>query len=197
MSSPEDIMSWLPTVESLAGARNVWSNFEAVISIEDAACDPGDDRSFQFPCASELAQSGSLPAHLRLVFDDIDEPFEGYVAPDAVQIRKALDFGWEHRSRRLLVHCHSGQCRSTAIALGIIAGRLGPGRDAEAVDLLLKIRPIAAPNLIALGIVDAELQRNGALQSAWMSHENGDEKLLRLRFLRQAYYSEADRKRTP
>ncbi len=187
---PDDVdFSRLPAVESLAGARGSWTDFDAVISIEDATREADDGRSFAFPADHALARQGRLPAHLRLAFDDVDEPTAGFAGPDAAQIRDALAFARRHAGRRLLVHCHSGQCRSTAVALGIVAEYLGPGRERDAVAVLLRIRPIAAPNLIALDLVDAELGRNGALKAAWMAHENGEEKLLRLRFLRKAYYA--------
>jgi predicted protein tyrosine phosphatase len=181
----------LPTVESLAVASEIWPDYDAVISIEDASREPDGHRAFAFPADHALAVAGRLPAHLRLVFDDIDEPHEGYVAPDPVQVAEALAFARLHHDRRLLVHCHAGQCRSAAIALGVIADRLAPGQEGEAVAHLLRIRPIAAPNLIVLHIVDAALGRNGALRAAWMAHEEANEKLLRLRFLRNAYYSGA------
>ncbi|MGY3581921.1 putative protein tyrosine phosphatase [Bradyrhizobium sp. USDA 4341] len=173
----------LPTVLGLAEARASWTNFDAIISIEDVGAEEG--RSFRFPDQLQRAR----PAHLRLVFDDIDEAAEGYVGPNTEQVRQALAFAREHHDQRLLVHCHSGQCRSTAIALGAIAERFGPGREADAIATILRIRPIAAPNLLVLEHVDRELGRNGALQGAWMNHENADSKLLRLRFLRKSYYA--------
>jgi predicted protein tyrosine phosphatase len=179
----------LPAVESLAGARSAWTDFDAVISIEDATREADDGRSFAFPADHPLARERRLPAHLRLVFDDIDEPAAGFAGPESGQIREALAFARLHRDRRLLIHCHSGQCRSAAVALGVIAERLGAGREADAVAVLLRMRPIAAPNLMALALVDAELGRGGALAAAWMAHESGEEKLLRLRFLRKAYYA--------
>jgi predicted protein tyrosine phosphatase len=159
-------------------------DFDAVVSIEDATRDADDGRAFTFPEDHVLTREGRLPAHLRLIFDDVDEPFEGYVAPDASQVREAPAFARQHAARRLLVHCHSGQCRSAAVALGIIAERLGVGREDEAAATLLRIRAIAAPNLVVLDLIDAELGRNGALRRAWMAHESGNEKLERLRFLR-------------
>jgi predicted protein tyrosine phosphatase len=176
-------MSLLPTVLSLAEARAAWTDFDAIISIEDVGAEEG--RSFRFP--EQFARA--CPSHLRLVFDDIDEACEGYIGPTADQIQQALVFAREHRDQRLLVHCHSGQCRSTAIALGVVAERLGPGREAESVATILRIRPIAAPNLLALEYVDRELGRNGALERNWMEYESGDHKLLRLRFLRKSYYA--------
>jgi predicted protein tyrosine phosphatase len=173
----------LPAVLSLAETRASWTNFDAIISIEDVGVE--EARSFRFPTQF----TSNLPAHLRLVFDDVDEAFEGYVAPTAEQIRQALAFARKHRDKRLLVHCHSGQCRSTAIALGAIAEHFGPGKETKSVATILSIRPIAAPNLMVLEHVDRELGRNGALHRAWMDHETGDDKLLRLRFLRKAYYS--------
>ena len=171
----------LPAVHSLAEARQVWADFTAIISIEDVGVE--EDRSFRLP--SDV----SRPPHLRLAFDDIDEPVEGYVGATAEQVTEALEFARKHHDKRLLVHCHSGQCRSAALALGIIAERFGMGHEDEAVAKLLEIRPIAAPNLIVLALLDQVLARGGALESAWLRHEQNQENLLRLRFLRKAYYS--------
>lgn len=175
-------------VESLAVAEKIWADFGAVISIEDATRAEAEHRAFAFPQAHQLAKEGRLPAHLRLVFDDIDQEYDGYVAPLESQVSQAIEFACLHRDRRLLVHCHAGQCRSAAIALGIISNRLGAGQEAEAVSTLLKIRPIAAPNLIVLDLADGILGRRGALRRAWMAHEETSELLLRLRFLRDSYY---------
>jgi predicted protein tyrosine phosphatase len=175
-------------VESLAVAEKIWPDFGAVISIEDASRPEEEHRAFAFPQHHALAKENRLPAHLRLVFDDVDEAYDGYVAPEEHQVRQALEFARVHCDRRLLVHCHAGQCRSAAVALGVIADRLGAGRESDAVRMLLEIRQIAAPNLIVLGLVDAILDRRGALRGAWMAHEEKDEQLLRLRFLRDAYY---------
>lgn len=187
----------LPVVESLAVASEIWPGFDAVLSVEDASRDPEDHRAFAFPVGHALAVAGRLPAHLRLAFDDVDRPYDGYVAPTRGQIERALEFARRHGAGRLLVHCHAGQCRSAGLALGMIAERLGAGLEKAAVAHLLRIRPIAAPNLMVLDLVDGLLGRGGRLKAAWMAHEDADEKLLRLRFLRECHYTEASPGKTP
>lgn len=71
-------------------------------------------------------------------------------------------------------------CRSAALALGIIAERFGKGHEDESVAKLLEVRPIAAPNLIVLDLLDQALARGGALESAWMKYEQDQKTLLRL-----------------
>ena len=176
------------TVASLQDAEMIWPDFEAIISIEDASRPEEEHRAFAFPASHALAIEGRLPEHLRLVFDDIDAAYQGYVPPEEHHVREAIEFARRHAGRKLLIHCHAGQCRSAAVALGVIADRMGPGLETEAVRKLLEIRPIAAPNLIALALVDDVLGRGGRLRAAWMAHEESDEELLRLRFLRDTYY---------
>lgn len=68
---------------------------------------------------------------------------------------------------RVLVHCHGGWCRAPAVALGIIATRLGHGREKEAVEHLAAIHPPSTPNSLIVRIFDDLLQREGALYQAF------------------------------
>lgn len=67
---------------------------------------------------------------------------------------------------KVLIHCHGGWCRSPAIALAIIAARLGRGRELEAAQLLEKIHPPSHPNSLVVKICDDLLHREGALYRA-------------------------------
>ena len=89
----------------------------------------------------------------------------------------------------LLIHCQVGVSRSTAIALAILADRLGPGQEGEALQALLRLRPQAIPNLLVVSLADDLLARNGALRravSAW--DETIPANKVRRREQRQAYF---------
>ena len=76
------------------------------------------------------------PKQLILSFDDINEPIDDYVVPQMSHIKRALDFADKIDDGSLLIHCHAGISRSSAIALAVIAKRLGSGKEEEAVKTL-------------------------------------------------------------
>jgi predicted protein tyrosine phosphatase len=171
------------TVLPLKSARERYREFDGIISIEDVHSTDG----LRVPAASlsalpagpppfDMAEEGEQDgAHqLVLAFEDLDEDRHG--AATHQQIVVALAFARLFRDRKLLVHCVKGQARSPALALAILADRLGPGREREAVVELLYIRPddphdILGPNLHVLKLADAILERKGALFQAWMAYE--------------------------
>ncbi len=110
--------------------------------------------------------------HLELRFVDLDQPLEAVaryqdmVMPSAAIVQQALDFAARHAEAMLLIHCHAGVSRSTAIGLAIYAARLGPGAEERALDALLAIVPDAVPNLAVVAIADNLLQRSGELLNA-------------------------------
>ena len=63
----------------------------------------------------------------------------------------------------LLVHCRRGKSRSTALGLVLLRHHRGPGTENECLEELLRIRPIAAPNLAIVEHGDALLACGGAL----------------------------------
>ena len=70
----------------------------------------------------------------------------------------------------MLIHCHAGISRSTAICLAIFADRLGRGKEQDACRALLSISPQARPNALIIHLTDEVLQRHGKLfQCAWKS----------------------------
>ena len=147
-------------------ARHVKRRFDAVLTIED----PRRRQPLRFHRTPH-------PEHLVLRFEDVDFERADLAMPQPEHMRAALEFGREHAAGDLLVHCSAGVARSTAIALMLLADRLGPGMEEDAVATLLDIRPVAAPNLVMLAMADRILERDGALVAAWMTHEDADPEL--------------------
>ncbi|URQ76310.1 MAG: tyrosine protein phosphatase [Candidatus Ochrobactrum gambitense] len=119
--------------------------------------------------------SGEVPAlpessaaqRLVLTFNDIIEPREGMVAPDASHVQALLDFvqAWQ-KDAPLLIHCYAGISRSTAAAY-IAAMALNPQSDETALALeLRKQSPSATPNIRLIEIADEILGRHGRMGAA-------------------------------
>jgi predicted protein tyrosine phosphatase len=148
-------------VASLSQARKHKRRFEAVITLEDPACRPSLKLRFYRKPA---------PAHLVLAFEDVDVDTIGVRVATRVQVEQALAFAREHVASTLLVHCFHGIGRSAAMALAIMADRMGPGNEQLALERLLTIRPEATPNLVVVKLADEILARRGRLVStvaAW------------------------------
>lgn len=135
-------------------ARRIKRKFDAVISIENPGARWGDRLRFH---------EHPHPPHLVLCFEDLDQPHPPIVTATEGGIQAALDFARDRPDASLLIHCHAGISRSTAIAIAIIADRLGPGREDEALSALLTLQPEAVPNLLVVQHADRLLGRNGAL----------------------------------
>lgn len=144
-------------VSSKNWARKHKREFDAVITIED----PNTHGGVRF-------NRHPHPDHLVLRFVDIDYPAPApydidhrFRVAEPHHIQQAIEFGRGRES--LLVHCQVGIGRSTAIALAILADGYGHGREQEALQALLAVRPQAVPNLCVVGLADALLERGGAL----------------------------------
>lgn len=160
-------------VSSLGDARRSHAHFDGVITVEDRAMRDG----LRVPPAGRAKQ-------VVLRFDDVD--FDDRLSSPATpgQVAEAIVFARGFTRSRLLVHCNAGLCRSPALALAIIADRMGRGREQEAVDALALIRPGAAPNLLVVEVADMLLGRDGALAAAWTQRERGNGRVARARLLR-------------
>ena len=99
------------------------------------------------------------PEQLVLRFDDISNTTADYIKPQKFHIEKALVFADKVSHGALLIHCHAGISRSSAIALAIITKSLGAGRESEAVQYLEKINPNARPNQSLILMADEILDR--------------------------------------
>ena len=134
---------------SLEAAREAdLSIYDGVITIEDSTIkDP-------------LRIDPRPPDQLVLRFDDISVPMDDFIEPQEAHIERALAFADTIGEGSLLIHCHAGISRSSAIALAIIAKRLGPGKEKEAVKVLEKINPHARPNKSMVWFTDEILDRD-------------------------------------
>ena len=133
-------------------------NFDAVITISSTRAVP-----FIIPESSAK--------QLVLTFDDA-EGFGGAKLASLDHINQAIDFAREVRDQSLLVHCGAGERRSPAVALAIIADRLGPGCEKEAVDYLYSNFSDIEPNARIVEIADMALGRDGVLAGCFYSYKD-------------------------
>lgn len=165
------------TVCGLSQAKRHKRAFGAVITVEDPGARPAHRLRFtQRPA----------PAHLVLAFEDVDDDTLGIRVATEAQVAQALALATRHSDAALLIHCFHGVGRSAAIALAILADRLGPGREAEALDRLLELQPEATPNLVVVEIADRLLGRGGSLSKVVASWEERTPRLQKARQARRA-----------
>ena len=137
---------------SLGTAREIdHSTYDGVITIEDSLVDE-PLRINQADCPQ-----------LVLCFDDIASPKDDWVLPSKKHVQSALNFADELNGSSLLIHCHAGISRSSAVALAIIAKGLGAGKEKRAFKELERINPNCAPNALVIWLTDEILERGGAL----------------------------------
>jgi 8-oxo-dGTP diphosphatase len=74
-----------------------------------------------------------------------------------------VDLRANNEEARLLVHCHMGASRSTAVAFVALAIVHGPGRESDAFDAALSILNKPWPNINLVKLADRQLGRDGAL----------------------------------
>lgn len=150
-------------VANLSQARRRKRKFDAVLTLEDPGARPALQLRFH---------RQPSPDHLILAFEDVDDDTLGIRVATEKQIASALEFGRRHAEGTLLVHCFHGVGRSAALALAILADRLGAGNEREALTRLLHQRPEAIPNVVVTKIADGLLVRNGALIGALKEWED-------------------------
>lgn len=146
-------------------------NYDAVLTIEDPFTRYNTGVRFR---------SNPHPDHLIIQFEDLDEPCE-YWHAEATDITNALDFARKHLSSDLLIHCVAGRCRSTAIAYAVLCERYGPGRELEALQMVLNITPDAVPTKLVVALADEILGRDGAMLSTSENYIANTDSALRLR----------------
>lgn len=112
------------------------------------------------------------PAATVGLFDDVTRDHNGYVRATEAQIRSLLSLA-PHLYGRVVVHCAAGISRSSAVTLGLLAARMGPGKEDKAVQALLLIRQKTeqrgwrddgiSPNPWIVELCDRVLDRHGDL----------------------------------
>jgi predicted protein tyrosine phosphatase len=109
-----------------------------------------------------------VPAnHMRLLIDDISEPVDGLVLPDAAHVAQLIEFAaaWDRRGP-MVVHCWAGISRSTAAAF-IALCALNPERPEQVIAQgMREASPTAYPNRLMIRLGDAALGRSGRMISA-------------------------------
>ena len=105
--------------------------------------------------------------HLKVAIDDITEPMDGFVAPNAEHVEQVLSFvrSWD-RGAPLVIHCYAGVSRSTASAFAA-ACALNPHRDEMVIARQIRAAsPIANPNRLIVSLADKALGRDGRMLRA-------------------------------
>jgi predicted protein tyrosine phosphatase len=133
----------------LATVRSVdLSQYSGVITIEE----PDTEDPFRTDVVPQLV----------LQFHDIDMTMLDYVEPELEHVQQAVTFAQEIDGP-LLVHCRAGVSRSAAIALAIVADRLGAGNERQACEWLRQTYPLAQPNRLIVFLADEVLGRSQTL----------------------------------
>ena len=100
---------------------------------------------------------------LRLLFGDTETAEDGATEAD-VRCLLELARKLNGSAGRVLIHCEAGVSRSAAAALILYTCLLGPDSEREALERVLRQRPIARPNRRMVEIADNLLGRGGRLR---------------------------------
>jgi predicted protein tyrosine phosphatase len=108
--------------------------------------------------------------HLQLWFGDVVSEADARQcrtkAPTTRDVQEGMEFFRTARVSpisKVLFSCDYGASRSPALAYVCLADQLGVGRESEALDLILNIRPNAVPNRLVVQLADSFLGRKGGL----------------------------------
>jgi len=151
-----------------AANDNTGAKVVAVLSIEHPGVQPGTKGS--------APRLGETPhAHVpQMILSFWDSEQVVHQGPDLAQVEAGLVFVMEHLAKNedgaVLIHCHAGKSRSVALALGALSLMHPEKNEMEILDLLLDIRPIAAPNIIMVEMLDTLTGRDGKLLQAVLDH---------------------------
>lgn len=87
---------------------------------------------------------------------------KGFVLPEEAHIKRILQFTSKiEDDDNVLVHCHAGLCRSTAVAFLAL---IQHGETAvKAMEKVIDVRSQAWPNMLIVELGDIELKMNGEL----------------------------------
>lgn len=109
----------------------------------------------------------SRERHLRLVMNDIVEPREDMILPNAGHVQALIGFValWP-QDGPLLINCRAGRSRSAAAAF-IALCLLNPGVDERRIaNALRAASAVASPNRLLIRLADDALRRGGRMVNA-------------------------------
>jgi predicted protein tyrosine phosphatase len=132
---------------------------------------PADLLSLISPDAPEPQIHPDTGRRLVLRFNDIDAPRAGLAAPDMAAVATGLAFG--AAASTLVIHCHAGVSRSTAVAYALACQAMGPGEEVALAHRLRTLSPAATPNRLVVALADQILGRGGRMRTAIQSIGRG------------------------
>lgn len=104
--------------------------------------------------------------HLTVLFEDTENYADPH-APILADIRRILEFASRiPKEDTVIVNCHAGMCRSTAVALGLAVQRYGVEHLDEMTAAMLEQRPQSCPNRLVAHLFDVALGTNGEILAA-------------------------------
>lgn len=116
---------------------------------------------------------GKANRFINFSFDDIrddtkvslEEPPTERDVKRAIAFARLIKFGTQFQKNRLIVHCHAGMSRSTAIAFVICCWAMGPNNEMAALDKIFRsgVGQEMCPNELIVALGDKILKRNGAM----------------------------------
>lgn len=122
------------------------------------------------PGADNDAPTWFTGEHLQLWFGDVvSEPDARQCntkAASSDDIKQAIIFfrvAHQQQDYNILISCDYGASRSPALAYVLLADQYGLGREPEAFNEVLSIRPESVPNKLVVQIADQLLNRQGRL----------------------------------
>lgn len=147
----------MPTilVSDLPTSTQIQRSFDLVVSLLDVGIDAEE-------CFGEIDPNRHLIVHV----DDV----EGGVSncPEERHIRQVFSFLDSRMTEDsdILVHCHAGISRSTAMAIGILI-KFFKKTPKEAINIVfMQRREVMWPNMRIIRLVDKELNLHGELERA-------------------------------
>jgi len=128
-----------------------------VISIWDKGC------LFDPACRERVK---AVAPHAKLLFSffaDTIVPTHPH-APRPEDVKRILDFTKKLPAKaKVLVHCHAGVSRSTAIAYAIFCQHTPPGVEMENLLYVESLRDLVMPNRLIIELADKVLKRKGGM----------------------------------
>jgi predicted protein tyrosine phosphatase len=95
-------------------------------------------------------------------FNDITHPIYGWVMPTMAHFLACMNFSLDFKDDdNVLIHCHAGVSRSTAIAIAVL---IQHGMNVnDAVDKIFEVRDCMWPNATLISLADVHFGLGGSL----------------------------------